>query len=251
MDIFAEEQKKFEIAVERVREVREGKPVEAWEFEQLVAEYGKLLKELRRATRMADRTAATLHSDNVGLSDKVNHDALTGLYNRRYMEDTLEKIVKDLSRGDDPLTVMILDVDFFKKFNDTYGHQAGDECLKEVANALNECVTREGDFVARYGGEEFVVVLPRSDEEGGRRVAEKLLENVRKKYIVHEKNEAAPCVTISIGVTTVKPQHTDKSHHYIQRADQALYASKQNGRNRYTFLMYREDETPTTPATLA
>jgi diguanylate cyclase (GGDEF)-like protein len=181
--------------------------------------------------------------DEIGLLSNTIHDffvtgyydGLTGIYNRRYMEITLKQVMASLSRTRSSLSVLMLDVDFFKKYNDAYGHGQGDECLKTVANALNTATVRCGDFVARYGGEEFVAVLPGTDEEGARIVAEKMLQAVRDLKIPHEQNGGG-FVTISAGIATGDPVKPYSRDDYLNKADEALYMSKQNGRNRYTFL---------------
>jgi diguanylate cyclase (GGDEF)-like protein len=130
---------------------------------------------------------------------------------------------------------MMIDIDFFKRFNDTYGHSAGDVCLKSIGKALESSLNRSDDFVVRYGGEEFAVILPNTDEEGACFMAENLLKNVRNCNIPHEKNDVAKCVTISIGVTTAKVSFRQKAEDYIKRADDMLYTSKHNGRNLYSY----------------
>lgn len=166
---------------------------------------------------------------------KANVDTLTGLYNRRFMENNIEHILGMLSRSKGMLGAMMIDIDHFKKYNDAYGHEQGDECLRSVAQALSKGVMRASDFIARYGGEEFVVFLADIDEAGACVVAEKLLENVRALEIPHAGNTAAPHVTVSIGVTTDTATFRQKWEDYIKRADEAMYASKEGGRNRYTF----------------
>lgn len=136
----------------------------------------------------------------------------------------------------------MLDIDHFKKYNDSFGHDQGDVCLTSVAAALSGSITRAGDFAARYGGEEFIAVLPNTDESGARLIAEKLLESVRILDIPHPANTAAPCVTVSIGVTTGNVNHTQSWEEYVKRADDALYMSKRNGRNRYTFLPFSQSD---------
>jgi len=163
-------------------------------------------------------------------------DQLTGIYNRRYLDGSLKKIIKLHSRTGSSLSVLMIDIDHFKKYNDTYGHDAGDGCLRTVAGALSQCVIREEDFVARYGGEEFAVVLPNTDEKGAQLVAERMLEKMREINIPHKTNDAADYVTISIGGTTDVINHLQHGSDYIKAADKALYESKKNGRNRYTFL---------------
>ena len=179
------------------------------------------------------------------LVGKVHFDILTGIYNRRYMEETLNSVIKTMQRsGGGKLSVMMLDIDFFKVYNDTYGHTEGDNCLRSVAKAIEDSVTRDDDFAARYGGEEFTVVLPNTDKDGVRAIAERVLENVRKRNIPHEKSAAAPCVTVSIGVVTGDVKIMKTALEYIKRSDEALYVSKENGRNRVTFCDVDIDESP-------
>jgi len=161
-------------------------------------------------------------------------DQLTGIYNRRYLDGSLKKIIKLHSRTGSSLSLLMIDIDYFKKYNDAYGHGAGDNCLKTVASALSQCVIRDEDFVARYGGEEFTVVLPNTDENGARLVAEKMLEKVRECNIPHKTSDIAGYVTISIGGTTGVINHLQHGSDYIKAADKALYESKNNGRNRVT-----------------
>jgi diguanylate cyclase (GGDEF)-like protein len=162
-------------------------------------------------------------------------DQLTGIYNRRYLDGSLQKIIKLFSRTNSSLSVLMIDIDYFKKYNDTYGHEAGDDCLRAVADTLSQCVIREDDFIARYGGEEFVAVLPNTDENGAQLVAERMLEKVRECNIPHEASDIADYVTISIGGTSDVINHLQHGKEYIKLADEGLYESKKNGRNRYTY----------------
>jgi len=179
------------------------------------------------------------HKDEMGTLDDFFHltvvDQLTGIYNRRYLDGGLKKIIKLHSRTGSCLSVLMIDVDYFKKYNDTYGHDAGDKCLKAIAELLSQCVIREEDFVARYGGEEFVVVLPNTDKNGAQIIAEKILVKTREHNIPHKASDIADHVTISIGGTTGIIKHSQSPQDYIKVADKALYESKKNGRNRYTF----------------
>ena len=161
-------------------------------------------------------------------------DVLTGIYNRRFLEENLVRIIKSLSRSEGKLSLLMLDIDFFKKYNDTYGHSMGDSCLKTVANTLSQSLLRAEDFIARYGGEEFVVVLPNTDEDGAHLIALRLLYTLRERNIPHEKSDIANIVTISIGGVTDTAGHSQKWEDYTTKADQALYMSKKNGRNMYT-----------------
>jgi len=173
------------------------------------------------------------------LFTKANVDALTGIYNRRFMENNLDRIMGLLSRGGSLLSVLMLDIDFFKKYNDAFGHDQGDVCLKAVARALADSVTRTDDFVVRYGGEEFAAILPNTDEDGARKVAEKLIENVWALNIAHPENAASSIVTVSVGVTTGQVTFKHSWDVFLKRADEALYMSKDNGRNQYTFLEFK------------
>ena len=170
------------------------------------------------------------------LFNKANVDSLTGLYNRRFMDSSMERVMGLLSRSDGLLSVLMMDIDFFKRYNDTYGHDAGDKCLQAVAHALSYTVSRVNDIVVRYGGEEFAIILPNTDADGARMFAERLLQHVRDLDIPHQKNDAAPFVTISIGVTTGRANYKQDLGMYLKRADEALYMSKNNGRDRYTYL---------------
>lgn len=168
--------------------------------------------------------------------DKVHYDVLTGIYNRRFLEENLSSVIKKLSRSKGMLSIIMVDVDFFKNYNDTYGHGMGDDCLKAIANALVNGIGREDDFAARYGGEEFVVVLPNTDKQGAHIVANKLLENVRALNILHETSSAAEYVTVSLGITTGNVLFNQSAESYLKRADKALYISKQTGKDKYTFI---------------
>ena len=167
--------------------------------------------------------------------DATYYDTVTGIYNRRFFDKNVERIIKSMSRAGGVLSLIMIDVDFFKNYNDTYGHNQGDNCLKIIAQALAHGLSRADDFVARYGGEEFVAVMPNTDERGARVVASKLLESVRQCNLLHEKSGAGNYVTVSIGVTAGSVKYMQCGADYVKQADKALYISKQGGRNRYTF----------------
>jgi diguanylate cyclase (GGDEF)-like protein len=168
-------------------------------------------------------------------AEKIYYDGLTGIYNRRYLDEAMVRVLKSSSRSKSTLSLMMIDIDFFKHYNDTYGHSAGDDCLKTVAGIFSKCLLRSDDFVARYGGEEFVAVLPNTDENGARTIADKLLESVRRRNILHENSAVADHVTVSIGVATGEVVHTQMADDFIKLADKMLYKSKQGGRDRYSF----------------
>jgi len=241
LDLFDIEQKIFDNAQKRIEEVKKGGSFGPEEFEALVKEYGKLLKQLRQSIHFADRVSNVLFKNNLILDEKVHFDALTGIYNRRFLDDNIEQIIKSLSRNNGVLSVMMLDIDFFKQYNDTYGHSMGDSCLQAVAKALSE-TARVNDCVIRYGGEEFIVLLPNTDETGAEKIAARFLRSVRGVEMPHINSGVADYVTISIGATTVKVKPKHKYMDYIDRADEALYMSKDSGRNRYTHLKYHDEE---------
>lgn len=241
-DLFEREQNILNVATDHLKEIEAKAVCSPSRYAELVKEYSRLLRQLRRVTRISDKTTVDLNTRKLDLLDKVHYDALTGIYNRRFMEDNLKQMAEHAAASQGILSVLMLDVDYFKRYNDTYGHSMGDECLKSLAGVLRDSLPEGIGFAARYGGEEFVIVLAEKDKDRACAAADKILENVRKLEIPHEKNEAAGCVTISIGVTTGRPDDTQNGTDYVKRADEALYMSKQNGRNRYTFIAYEEEK---------
>jgi len=162
-------------------------------------------------------------------------DQLTRIYNRRFFDGNMKMLIKSLSRTGSKLSLLMIDIDFFKKYNDTYGHDMGDKCLRMVAAAISRCIIREEDFAARYGGEEFVVVLPNTDEKGVRIIAERVLNRIHDCAIPHQSSDISDIVTVSIGGTTGLVNHLQEESDFIKSADAAMYQSKQNGRNQYNF----------------
>jgi len=158
-------------------------------------------------------------------------DRLTGIGNRRSFDANMATTWAQASRAKVPLSLMMVDVDFFKKFNDSYGHQSGDECLRQVAAALDSCARRTGDSVTRYGGEEFAVVLFHTPLNEARNISESMLTAVQKLNIRHEQS-THDIVTISMGIATIVPTMENNMQQLIEEADKALYRAKENGRNR-------------------
>ncbi|GEN57203.1 hypothetical protein GCM10012290_18750 [Halolactibacillus alkaliphilus] len=159
-------------------------------------------------------------------------DSLTGLSNRRYFDLVLKTEFYRLRRSKMALSLIMLDIDHFKKFNDTYGHLNGDECLKKIGDTLRAIVGRTTDTVARFGGEEFIVILPETDAHGAINVAERIRSGVESLKINHSASDTAPYVTVSLGVVSVNPSNVISPKHIVETADKALYAAKNNGRNR-------------------
>lgn len=207
----------------------------------MVKEYGRLLRQLRRVIKISDKTTVDLNSKKLDLLDQVYYDVLTEIHNRRFLEENLKQMIKLIACSAGMLSVLMVDVDFFKRYNDTYGHSKGDDCLRAIAKTLNSSIKRQDDFVARYGGEEFIIVLPNTNGKDACTIADKILENIRNCNIPHRKNDAAACVTISIGVTTANVISGQNSKDFIKKADEALYIAKKEGRNRYKFLNFREE----------
>lgn len=160
-------------------------------------------------------------------------DGLTGLANRRMLDMVLEREWASARRNMRPISLILLDIDFFKQYNDYYGHLAGDECLKRVAQLL-QGASRSQDLVARYGGEEFVVVLPETDLAAAAAAAERYRELVLDEMIEHERSGIGLHLTISQGVGTIIPGESDTAADFIAAVDKLLYRSKQGGRNRVT-----------------
>lgn len=167
--------------------------------------------------------------------EQLSHvDALTQIANRRRFDEAFDQEWRRASRDRRPLSVLLVDVDHFKEFNDHYGHGAGDECLHRVASCLAGSVARSGDLVARYGGEEFVALLPDTGAEAARLIAERMCGGVRGLGIPHAHSSAAPCLTISIGCSTADPPGEGAPQRLVEVADQMLYRSKAGGRDRVT-----------------
>ena len=159
-------------------------------------------------------------------------DGLTHLANRRAFDERLEQEWSRANREGKPLSIILGDIDYFKLFNDLYGHVKGDECLKIVAQTLNSCTRRPGDLVARYGGEEFVYILPATTQEGAAAMAKSIVQAVYDLDIRHESSKTANNVTLSLGVATHNNKEDFKtSQALVQAADSALYKAKEHGRN--------------------
>ncbi|EOC4829388.1 GGDEF domain-containing protein [Acinetobacter baumannii] len=174
------------------------------------------------------------------LSLLSQQDALTGLANRRYLDETLDNEWRRALRHETPLTIMMVDIDFFKPYNDSLGHLKGDQCLKDIATAISSIAARSGDLVARYGGEEFLLLFPMTNAQQAKIQAERLMTAIKKIAIVHPCSSVSPYVTISVGVATTIPRLNDSISAFVSRADHALYQAKTNGRNQYQIALNEE-----------
>lgn len=191
----------------------------------------ELLARLRYHARahaaMLERNAALEELQRISITD-----GLTKIYNRRYLDRTLASELQRAKREQLPLSLILMDVDHFKQFNDLYGHHAGDHCLAEVAGAMQSSLRRTSDTAARYGGEEFAAILPNTDSSGAFARAEGIRKAVMELNIKHEAPSTTGHVTVSLGVATVVPGMEAKAASLVQSADQSLYRAKEEGRNR-------------------
>lgn len=162
-------------------------------------------------------------------------DALTGIANRRYLDEMLEEEWYRAMRHQTPLSVMMIDIDYFKAYNDSLGHLAGDQCLIKIAHAITKVATRSGELVARYGGEEFVILLPMTTQHHAIRQAERLLRAIKNTAIPHPASAISQHITLSIGVVTYVPQMNEDVNDFLYCADHALYKAKSRGRDGYVF----------------
>jgi diguanylate cyclase (GGDEF)-like protein len=191
-----------------------------------------LEREVRERTQDLAHVNRRLQLANARLARISRQDELTGLANRRQLERVLDTEWRRCARTRQPLSLVLLDVDHFKDYNDEYGHLAGDRCLQQVAAALAERCYRAGDIVTRYGGEEFLAVLPGTDREGAASMAERFRQAVEELEVVHAAAAPSPLVTVSAGVGSVLPTDGGTSEDLLAEADAALYAAKRQGRNR-------------------
>jgi len=159
-------------------------------------------------------------------------DGLTGIANRRYFDDTFEREWRRALRSGDTLSLVFIDIDFFKRYNDYYGHLAGDDCLRQVGSILKHSLKRAGDLVARYGGEEFVIVLPSTSLIDAAHIGEKVRSSIESIKVVHQRSEVSEYVTVSVGIATVIPEKNMIPVSLLEQADKALYQAKKKGRNR-------------------
>jgi diguanylate cyclase len=202
--------------------------LDKWRFQELQ----KAHKELMQAQHALLTSQEELRKVNAMLNELSVRDGLTGLYNRRHFDAALDTELRRAARNLRPISLLMIDVDCFKALNDGYGHQRGDDCLREVARVLAEHPRRGYDVVARYGGEEFVMLLPDADSYAARAAAESIRHAVHALKIENHGSTVGNVVTVSIGVCCDSPHLYDESQRFVHQADAALYAAKRLGRNR-------------------
>lgn len=205
-------------------------------FLELYAQRNELKKkteELDSRLCELEELQQQLEETNEQLKLSSRKDGLTGLSNRRYFDEVYSKEWKRCLRFGEDLSVLLIDVDNFKSYNDQFGHLVGDDALREVATVLSKCIQRDVDIVARYGGEEFVVILPNTDLCGAENVADIIRRNIAACKIDHPENTPSCILTVSVGVATVKPRNGVSPESLLNEADMNLYRAKDEGRNRW------------------
>lgn len=197
-----------------------------------------LVEEQSRLLKLRVQELTELRAINNRLEDLSMKDSLTGISNRRHFDQYIKTSFKSCMRSGKPLSLIMIDIDHFKLYNDNYGHQKGDDCISRVAKTMLNAVKRPMDLVARYGGEEFAVVLNETDKDGAKIVAKEIRSDINGLSLPHEYSYIAPHITLSLGVATIIPSNSCSIKEFINRADKALYRAKQSGRN--TVVSYDE-----------
>lgn len=197
--------------------------VEDFQNKRIIEEKNTLLEE--RSLLLKEINDQLIEA-NLKLEKLSQRDSLTGVYNRMVFDRTLKMEWDRCKRHQIPLTLMMVDIDFFKQYNDTYGHQAGDECIKRVAEVLSSCARRSSDIITRYGGDEFALILPHMDRERALLLAEEMSRMVSELRIPHAGSLVSDYITISIGANTLIPSKDSRIEDLLKNADKALYESK-------------------------
>jgi len=197
----------------------------SWQQETMARELGNITNSLRERNRQ-------LQEARRQLTDLANVDELTGLGNRRLVNQALCDELRRAQRAGQWISVILIDVDYFKKYNDTYGHPAGDEVLRRIGDVLRRLCSRAGEVVARYGGEEFIAVLPRATPEETQQIAERLQRMLEEENIPHLESKVSDRVTVSQGIVSLQPDSEMDPTALVDLADAALYQAKHEGRNR-------------------
>ena len=195
-------------------------------------EQKRLLKKQAELLELKLKELLDLKQINCYLENLSTLDGLTGIPNRRSFDQFIERSWKYSMREQQHLSLIMVDIDFFKAYNDNYGHLKGDNCLVHVAKTLLSSIRRPIDLVARYGGEEFMAVLPDTDKAGALLVAERMRKGIEQLALAHAYSEVARWVTISVGVAAIIPRPSDIILEFVEKVDAALYQAKQDGRNR-------------------
>lgn len=223
-----------EVVIDMLAEVSQG-----IQYSCLLEENSRCLEQtmqqLKTEISERQRMEITLKAVNHELHYMAITDTLTKLANRYWFNECMKKSWKEQLQNQAPLTLILCDVDCFKSYNDTYGHQKGDECLQKIAQAIQSSVRSDSDIVARYGGEEFAIILPHSSLNSALQVASRITSEVKRLKIPHKTSTVSQYVTVSLGVSSQIPQFNSSLESLILEADQALYRAKNQGRNKWCF----------------
>ncbi|MHC4457658.1 MAG: sensor domain-containing diguanylate cyclase [Planctomycetota bacterium] len=222
----------IECDIEKIREDGTKIPfiLTATPFRGLDGGFIGIVEDLKDITERK-RAEAALHKANKELKRIATMDGLTRVANRRRFDECLATEWKRMRREKTPLSLIMCDIDYFKRYNDAYGHQKGDDCLRAVAQAIDECLKRPADMVARYGGEEFGIILPNTHADGAFHVAEIIRNAIGSLKIPHAKSNVDDYVSLSLGVSCVIPSPGGALETLVGTADKALYLAKNQGRN--------------------
>ena len=221
------------------------KPIRNFELLTRVRSALKMKHEIdRRKSRERELLEATrqLSDLNTVLNRLSLIDSLTSVPNRRCFDQSIDQELRLSIRNASCLSLILIDIDYFKLYNDTYGHQAGDECLKSIAQCISSCLRRPSDLIARYGGEEFAAVLPDTDQAGAEYISKKLAAAIEEANLSHESSKVSKLVTVSQGIATFKPGMQISSSELIVCADKALYQAKGAGRNSVKYYDFGSDD---------
>ncbi len=191
---------------------------------------------VKKRTHALEESRRELENANSALELISRKDPLTGLWNRRHYSEVLEIEWARCLKYKTPIALMVLDIDFFKEYNDYYGHVAGDECLKKIAQTIQALFRRSSDLVVRYGGEEFIVVVPQAGKDQAKRMADRILEKIEELNIPHKCSLISSRISVSVGITSIVPEFNLSSNELLLTADKALYQAKHAGRNQYKYL---------------
>ena len=194
--------------------------------------------QLQSEVEQRIQTEESLKAANLKLEKLAFIDGLTELGNRRYFDEQLPRIWRQMARNKQCISLILCDLDYFKIYNDTYGHPAGDICLKQVAHGINRALKRPGDAVFRYGGEEFVIILPETSLEGAIQVTKNIQLEVEQLHHLHNNFSIYKKTTLSFGISSQYPEPNTSPTSLIIQADQALYEAKMQGRNTYAIYAY-------------
>ena len=230
-DIFAKEEKII-IEAEKLMESKSFTSVtdEAL-YGNLLDEYRKMLKQVRSLIKLGDMMQGQLNALTSKLDELSKIDELTGLSNRRSLNETYQKEWLSAVRSQTSLGILMIDIDYFKTYNDTFGHLQGDWCLQKIAHTIQESIKRPRDFVARFGGEEFIVLLPNTSLDGCSFAAERILSNIESLNIPNSFGDSPEKVSVSIGIGAMMPTKDMEPEILLHVVDEALYRAKNDGRN--------------------